>query len=290
MANFASVAISASGQYIVTGDDDGYIYLSSNYGATFTEIRKITVSFNSVKMSSSGEYMTAVTSDGIIFTSTNYGNNFNIRIDLGVSVTSVAMSSTGQYQIASISSTNILYASYDYGNIWTPSTVASYSSLSMSSSGQYITALRNPGDIYTSNYPLPSSTTKTFIIDHPIEKEKYLVHACLEGPEVGVYYRGVGEISNNHSKTIELPEYVSSIANNFTVQITPITKTINNNTTNKPKKNILKTSKVKHNQFTVYGENGEFFWKVYGTRMLFEVEPFKNKVSVKGDGPYKWIS
>ena len=114
------------------------------------------------------------------------------------------------------------------------------------------------------------------------------MHACLEGPEVGVYYRGVGEISNNLSKTIELPDYVSSIANNFTVQITPIT---NNNKHNKHNKsNILKTSKVENNQFTVYGENSEFFWKVYGTRMLFEVEPFKEKVSVKGDGPYKWIA
>jgi hypothetical protein len=246
--------------------------------------------FNSVEMSSSGEYMTACASNGNLYTSTNYGLTFNIAKNLSSSWTSVAMSSTGQYQIASISSTDTLYASYDYGNTWTltTNTVNNCSSLSMSSSGQYITAVQNGslGEIYTSNYPLPSSTTKTFIIDHPIEKDKYLVHACLEGPEVGVYYRGMGEISNNHSKTIELPDYVSAIANNFTVQITPITNT-NNNTTNKP--NILKTSKVENNQFTVYGENGEFFWKVYGTRMLFEVEPFKNKVSVKGDGPYKWI-
>ena len=36
--------------------------------------------------------------------------------------------------------------------------------------------------------------TKTFIIDHPIDKNKYLVHGCLEGPEFGVYYRGKSEI------------------------------------------------------------------------------------------------
>ena len=28
---------------------------------------------------------------------------------------------------------------------------------------------------------------KTFIIEHPQDTEKYLIHACLEGPEVGVY-------------------------------------------------------------------------------------------------------
>jgi len=32
--------------------------------------------------------------------------------------------------------------------------------------------------------------SKTFVREHPLNKDKYLVHACLEGPEAGVYYRG----------------------------------------------------------------------------------------------------
>ena len=27
------------------------------------------------------------------------------------------------------------------------------------------------------------------MIDHPIDKNEYLVHACLEGHESGVYYK-----------------------------------------------------------------------------------------------------
>jgi hypothetical protein len=46
---------------------------------------------------------------------------------------------------------------------------------------------------------------------------------------------------------------------------------------------------VKDNKFTVYGENCEFFWTVFGKRLSFEIEPNKKDVVVKGDGPYKWI-
>jgi hypothetical protein len=33
----------------------------------------------------------------------------------------------------------------------------------------------------------------------------------------------------------------------------------------------------------------EFFWTVYGKRQTIEVEPLKQKVNVKGEGPYRWI-
>jgi hypothetical protein len=123
-------------------------------------------------------------------------------------------------------------------------------------------------------------TSKTFVIDHPNDKNKYLVHACLEGPEAGVYYRGKGEIANDKYATVSLPNYVENLAYDFTVQITPIYN------------GIIKTynsSDVKNNEFKVYGENGEFFWTVYGKRFNIDVEPIKYMIEVKGDGPYKWI-
>ncbi len=126
-----------------------------------------------------------------------------------------------------------------------------------------------------------NGASKTFVIDHPTDESKYLVHACLEGPEAGVYYRGEGTISNNHSVEISLPDYVDKLANNFSVQITPI---YNPNIT-KP----LLTSRVVNNKFTVYGENSDFFWSVYGKRSSIEVEPSKTSVDVKGSGPYLWI-
>ena len=121
---------------------------------------------------------------------------------------------------------------------------------------------------------------KSFIINHPTDENKYLVHVCLEGPEAGVYYRGNGEITNNESVEVVLPHYVEKLAYNFTVQVTPIygNKIV-----------TLNSSEVENNAFKVYGENAKFHWVVYGSRQEVNVEPNKADVNVKGDGPYLYI-
>jgi hypothetical protein len=131
-----------------------------------------------------------------------------------------------------------------------------------------------------SNNLIYYDVAKSFIINHPVDKNKYLVHACLEGPEAGVYYRGVGEIIDNKSVTIELPYYVDTFATDFTVQITPVYN---------GKINIVNAGEVKNNLFTVYGDNCKFYWNVYGKRLNIDVEPLKSEVDVKGDGPYLYI-
>jgi hypothetical protein len=123
---------------------------------------------------------------------------------------------------------------------------------------------------------------KSFVIDHPNDNEKYLVHGCLEGPEAGVYYRGEGKITNDDNVVIELPDYVNNLTTFLTVQLTPIYD-------GNPNKKSLHVSRVLDNKFTVYGENGEFFWTVFGKRQDIIVEPKKSDVNVSGDGPYKWI-
>ena len=132
----------------------------------------------------------------------------------------------------------------------------------------------------TANNEIVYNTNKTFVINHPTDDDRYLVHACLEGPEAGVYYRGEGKIENNESVDVHLPHYVSSLATDLTVQITPIfdgkIKTFN-------------VGRVKDNKFTVYGENGEFYWTVYGKRQSIDTEPLKSNAEVKGHGPYKWL-
>lgn len=125
-----------------------------------------------------------------------------------------------------------------------------------------------------------TDSAKTFVIEHPTNDNKYLVHACLEGPEAGVYYRGKGEIINNECVEIKLPHYVEKLAHDFTVQITPIygNKIV-----------ILNSSEIENNAFKVYGENSKFHWTVYGNRHNINVEPDKESVNVKGDGPYLYI-
>jgi hypothetical protein len=123
-----------------------------------------------------------------------------------------------------------------------------------------------------------SSSSKTFVIPHPHEESKYLVHACLEGPESGVYYRGKSWIV---SKSIDvwLPDYTSKFTD-FTVQITPVwTGHIR----------TLNCGEVYNGKFTVYGEKGPFHWVVQAKRSSICVEPSKADVTVLGDGPYRYI-
>ena len=124
---------------------------------------------------------------------------------------------------------------------------------------------------------LTYDSSKSFIIDHPIDSNRYLVHACLEGPEAGVYYRGKSEITNDESVEIVLPEYTKTFSD-FTVQITPILS-----------RNDIYVSEVVDGKFTVYGENGKFFWMVNALRNSIVTEPLKIETEVRGDGPYKYI-
>ena len=139
------------------------------------------------------------------------------------------------------------------------------------------------------------NTGKTFVIDHPLDKDKYLVHACIEGPENSVFYRGKGKIENSELCLIELPNYVRHFTHNYNVQVTRIfTKDyfINlkqNKTNSKP----LITSNVENGKFYVYCEEDcEFNWLVIAERTdcyPLQVEPLQSEINVKGSGPYKWI-
>jgi hypothetical protein len=226
---------------------------------------------------------------------------------------SISVSETGQYVAAAgwngvAGGLLYVFTSSDFGNTWSSRTVtignlSSASSIAVSNSGQYILAggnsnysvsIANPitpilnntagatGGVYydSTSKNLYYSATKTFVIDNPVNPEKYLVHGCLEGPEAGVYYRGKGEITNDTHVIIELPYYVSSLAANFSVQVSSIFNGRINN---------YNVSEVIYNKFTVYGNNGKFYWMVYGTRQEIEVDPNKSDVVVKGEGPYLWI-
>ena len=117
---------------------------------------------------------------------------------------------------------------------------------------------------------------KTFVINHPIKKENLLVHACLEGPEVGVYYRGTSTIKNQ--TIIKLPDY-TSYWTEFTMHLTPI------GTFAQMYYNLLDD-----NSFEVHSTvECSFSWVVYAKRGSIEVEPLKDTTNVKGSGPYRWI-
>jgi hypothetical protein len=130
---------------------------------------------------------------------------------------------------------------------------------------------------------------KSFIINHPLDENKYLIHACLEGPESGIYYRGNSKIIENNEVVITLPDYVARLGSAFTVHLTQYTNNYDPNL--KP----ISSSKVKLTNgkalFKVFGENGsKFSWIVHAKRNDIKVEVNKQDIEVHGDGPYKWYS
>ena len=248
-------------------------------------------------MSSTGQYQTAVINGGGLYYNSTFGIGtwtLSASAPNNTSITwrSVTLSSSGQYQTAVVSGGG-LYTNNSYGTgTWTISTSApstTWNSVALSTTGQYqIASNVAGGSIYNSvtNFPtfwcdglIVNGSTKSFIIDHPIDLSRYLVHACVEGPEIGVYYRGEGTVTNDESVNITLPDYVKYIAYDYTVQITPTTAT------------LYSTSEVDNGTgvFTVYGKNGSFYWSVYGTRGPILVDPRRESTCVKGDGPYKYI-
>ena len=131
-------------------------------------------------------------------------------------------------------------------------------------------------------------SAKTFVIQHPDEADKYLVHACLEGPEAGVYYRGEGVISNGEKKVgITLPAYVKNLATELTVHLTPV---LNDDDIEDETPLNIRSTRVRDNGFTVYANKPvAFHWVVFGKRCDVKAEVNKSEAVMRGDGPYRWL-
>ena len=139
----------------------------------------------------------------------------------------------------------------------------------------------------TTSKEIVYNTAKNFIIPHPEYCDKYLVHSCLEGPEAAVYYRGCCEIlDSSKSFVVHLPSYVKHLAHNF--QVIP---------------SISWSEQSSNNILASSVKNGEYFelvskfpckvnYTVFATRKdirNIDVEVDKKSVSVRGEGPYKYI-
>jgi hypothetical protein len=150
----------------------------------------------------------------------------------------------------------------------------------------YVNPIRNASNANvltynTGTYEI-SYTAKSFVIPHPTDTTRWLVHGCLEGPEAGVYYRGKATLPTSSSLPclrISLPDYVPHFATDFTVSVTPIG----------PVPRVLSASEVVDGAFTVYGPPGPFHWVVHGSRATLEAEPKRSNVVVEGTGPYRYI-
>jgi len=114
------------------------------------------------------------------------------------------------------------------------------------------------------NGNLTCGGSKPFIIDHPTKPGLELIHACIEGPEAGLYYRGDAELVNGQA-LIRLPEYFETLTRpeDRTVLLTARGR----------EPFLLSYTDIVDGKFTVYGtkSDGEFYWEVKAVRG--DVEP-----------------
>ncbi len=133
---------------------------------------------------------------------------------------------------------------------------------------------------------------KTFIIDHPSDPRRYLVHATLEGPEGAVFYRGTARLEHGRAEVL-LPSYFEGLTHrgDRTVILTNI------DGFDRLAVEKQRDGKVANGRFIVISDNPnsaqEFDWEVKAARKdvpRLVVTPLKNEISVAGFGPYTFIA
>ncbi|MDD5092552.1 MAG: hypothetical protein PHQ23_16760 [Candidatus Wallbacteria bacterium] len=131
---------------------------------------------------------------------------------------------------------------------------------------------------------------KTFVIDHPLDHDKYLIHGTLEGPEAGVYYRGTARLENGNAE-ISLPDYFEALTREDGRTI--ILSNIDGFDRLMVKK--VNGKKIVNNRFTVVAEDQkscqEFDWEVKAVRKdvkPLQAEQCKKGLEVRGNGPYTY--
>lgn len=127
------VAVCSSGAYQGVSVFTGDIYLTSNYGNTWTSSGKINA-WHGLSISANGEYIVAVVNGGYIFQTTDIGVTW-IQHGSYQKYYDISISSNGKIQTAVVFG-NTTFSSEDYGNTWFVSANYQYwRDVSMSSDG-----------------------------------------------------------------------------------------------------------------------------------------------------------
>jgi hypothetical protein len=124
--------------------------------------------------------------------------------------------------------------------------------------------------------------TKNFVIDHPLDEDRQLVHSAIEGPEHSVFYRGEGRLEAGRA-TIGLPRYFEALCreDERSVQVTPKVSD------GACRPGVLGVTEVRDGRFQVIAGHGcdadqAFFWEVTAVRM--DVAPLDPE-PLRGDSP-----
>lgn len=127
---------------------------------------------------------------------------------------------------------------------------------------------------------------KSFIIPHPDDPDRWLIHGCTESPHNGVEYWGTATLDDRGHADIELPGYFESLTarDGRAVLLTGMGHHIIPPTATYPE----------HGRFLIHGVPGQqVSWLVKAIRKDVPpvlVEPRRDDVIVQGDGPYRYYT
>jgi hypothetical protein len=140
---------------------------------------------------------------------------------------------------------------------------------------------------------------KGFVIKHPTDTKRWLVHACTEAPHNGVEYWGTAALIDGVAD-IELPPYFEDLTEheNRSVHLTAVTPLDRaahqaRGTVTTP---ILSATYPTEGCFRIHAEgpgNIDVWWLVKAVRKdlpALLVEPRRSEVTVSGFGPYRTYS
>ena len=116
-------ALSLNGQYQIVCSADGTkgLYVSNDYGASFTE-NSLTGVFTSVAVSAGGKYMVGLDQSSGAWVSNDFGVSFTLNSSVPSDWCNVCMSANGQYMLAvpnfTAGTPNDSIISFDFGVTW----------------------------------------------------------------------------------------------------------------------------------------------------------------------------
>jgi hypothetical protein len=168
---YSNVALSNSGQYMLATVANGGLYMSSNFGSTWSQVTSVSGSgaWQGLAISATGQYMVAVaqTTNNAPVYSIDFGSNWNTSTFLGSAGSFIAISSSGQYCITGYTNTALIVSNYlaGFGTAgFGTSTYSTYVFLSgntnnitgaaISQTGQYMVIVTNAtsgANVYYSN-------------------------------------------------------------------------------------------------------------------------------------------
>jgi hypothetical protein len=120
-----------------------------------------------------------------------------------------------------------------------------------------------------------TATTKNFKIPHPLApQDKYLIHSCLEGPEITVYYRGETVTANGQAE-VTLPDYFEALTSSTdrSVLLTQIFEDDSEAIIGSNTFSMLMASRVKDGKFKIRSSEpvAKVWWEVKAVRR--DVDP-----------------